>query len=289
MNRFQELLSRRVAGIPVGVIAVIVAALVLVVALRMRKSATPTTDPDTATDEPAGDGDIGGTVTNPTFQASPTTPTVVAVTAEDTNELWAVRARTWLVGIGMNPTLASQLVGKYLNSEPLTSDEKQEVDAVVRQLGFPPDPPELIDLTPEDAPTVTTPETPTAPGNTGNGPKASDVMPPTKQGTPPTHHVVKNARDNGPGELANLYYGSNAPAKVARLEAANWELGAGPWSVGTIVKVPDDHPAVYFVATADVRGLNQIAGKNGVDPHFITVLNPGVNFPVKKGDRVRVN
>ena len=280
MYELREFLSRKVAGIPVGAIIAVASAGMLYLAVKMN----PTNDESAAsedesdTDYAAGDADYNS-VDNPVFEASPHTPTVVAVASEDTNELWGRRVRDYLVTVGVRVSDAERAVDKYLNSTPLTTQERAWIDTGIRQYGYPPQDITWTDIE-DPAPVTVGGDTP---GSAGSG-----VTPPTKQGEPPLRHTVKNARDNGPGELARLYYGSNAPNKKNLIEGANIDIGPGPWKVGTKVKIPKDHKAEYFTATAAANGAGEIARKNGTTPARVKALNPSLDFPVKAGTKVRV-
>lgn len=289
MDRLREFLSRRIYGVPVGVIAVIVAAGFLYIALRVIKK-SPEVTAGAATDEStddslSGDADpFAGDSGQPIFSASPTTPTVVAVATEDTNDLWAGRARQFLLGQGVSAIEAQATVGKYLNGETLTTREKGLINQVLSNIGYPPEPPDIAPVETTDPTTEPAPvETPSGPHPAGNS-----STPPTKQGTPPCMHTIRNARDNGPGELAVLYFGSNNPTIVNKIEAANLDKGAGPWAPGTKIKIPANVQPAYFTATQNTRGLTEIASKNGVSKEYVKTLNPGMDFPVRVGTKVRI-
>lgn len=62
--------------------------------------------------------------------------------SSDTNEAWQQRAIRYLVDKGNSPLVAQGLIGKYLASVPITSAEKPILDMVLKNVGFPPDPPD---------------------------------------------------------------------------------------------------------------------------------------------------
>lgn len=293
MDKLREFLTRRIAGVPVIALVALAAAVLLFFAMRMRNTAADTVDTNATDAEPGGDADpFGGDSGNPTFEASPSSSTVIAVPTTDTNELWGGRAREYLMHtMGQSATSAQALVYKYLNSQALNTTEQAQINNVVSVLGYPPevpDPPDVEDpvTDPNTDPVTTNPPTEPPEGGTGGGTGAN--MPPTKQGTPPCMHTIRNARDNGPGELGVLYFGNNNPNTVNKIEAANLDIGSGPWTPGTRVKIPENVTPHYFTATANVKGLNEIAAKNGVTKEYVKALNPGMDFPVAVGARVRV-
>lgn len=258
MDKFKQLTNKKILGVPVIFIVLVVAAGVLYLAIR-----TPAT-PDVPAEDEEGDteGDIPDPVTQqpvfvvPSSQAAPLAP------VENTNDLWARKAVEWLISQGIDPSVATSAITKYVNSETLSYEEGQARDMAVKQFGLPPE-----------------------------GLSTSNTLgyrgPASKQGTPPTNHVVRGKSDNSFGELARLYYGSENADYVTQLRTRNRYLSE-PLKPGQTVRIPEARNPRYYRATGSTRSLYAIAKKNSVAPAKIENLNPGMSFPVKVGTRVRV-
>lgn len=265
MDKFRELMGKKVAGIPVLWIALIIALVALYGALRLKPAAPeeediPEGDEDT-------DGDIGDTG-QPVFSATPVVmqpsgPSVASTPMEDTNDLWGRRAVEWLIANGFSVTVATNAITKYLGGETLSVTEGQARDKAIKQFGIPP----------EGLVTTSTAATPSAPASA--------------QGKAPTTHTVRGARDNTPAELARVYYGIANADMINLIDAAN-PTSTKPYRVGQRVRIPAMREPKYYRATAAVNTLYAIARKNGTDAAKVSELNPGMRFPVRVDTRVRV-
>jgi len=256
--KWQELLSKKVAGIPVIWVVLVVAVVGLYAAIRLPRVEEPADEQDI----PAGDsGDDG----QPIFRAREDSSTGLdsdSGTLEPTNAQWGRRAIEWLVANGATVSLASLAISKYLNSETLSQAEGALRDKAVKQFGLPP----------EDIPTSNT---------------LGYQGPASKQGEPPVTHVVRGKSDDTFAELAKLYYGMDNADTVILLMQANTTVTA-PFSVGTRIRVVPYSQPRYYVATAATNTLYAIARKNSTTAQRIQALNPNTRFPVAVGHRVRI-
>jgi len=258
--KWQELLKRKVAGVPVVWIALIVVIVGLYAAIRLKPAADETPTDAATTDIPAGDsGDDG----QPIFRAHEDTGADSdSGTLEPTNAQWGKRAIEWLIANGASVSAASIAIQKYLNSETLSQSEGVLRDKVVKQFGLPP----------EDV-------------------SMSNVLgyqgPATKQGVPPVTHVVRGKSDDTFKELAKLYYGLDSADTVILLMQANTTVTA-PFSVGTRIRVVPYSQPKYYTATSATNTLYAIARKNSTTAARIQALNPNTRFPVEVGHSVRI-
>jgi len=264
MEKFQALMRKKVAGIPVLYIALAVAAVMLYAAIRYRPVTEETEPTDAQAIDTGGDdvsGDYAGTVQQPVFSSAPVA-SVTAVVVEDTNEAWGRRAVEWLVSSGATLSLATSAITKYLNADTLSQAEGILRDKAVKQFGIPPE--GLIATS-----------------------TAGYAGPATRQGTPPCKHTVKGKSDNSFAELSLLYFGLNNADAINQMHSANPSL-VEPLRVGQVVQIPAFHTPRYYTATSATRTLYAIASKNGTTPAKVQALNPRMVFPVKVGTRVRV-
>lgn len=282
----KALMDKKVAGIPVVYIAAVVMAVMLYAAIRMPKStATEETEEE---DIPAGD--LPDT-SQPVFSATPVInqpsgPNSVASTPQqDTNDLWARRSVEWLIANGTSYNLASTAIAKFLAGDPLTAEESGVKDRAIKQYGMPPE--GLLTgsiITPDENSNVTYEPSPTAPLPPASAPASA-------QGVPPLSHTVKGTNDNNARELARIYYGRNDEEVQALIRAANHDKAERPGALATPgekVRIPAYTPPKYYKATAATRTAQDIAAKNGTGAPKLRQLNPGMNFPVAVGVRVRV-
>lgn len=240
---FGKLTKTKVAGIPVIYILLIVAAIALFMALRMKRS----TSDEPATEDAVTDEVALPTYENPVFEANnPQGGTVTTGGVEG----------------GEGDAGVPEEAESTTSASPVTAGGES---------------------TPFPEPTPTPSPTP-APG-------PAPTYKPHKQGTPGNWHTVEGGQDNGPGDLALLYFGQNNADVVNKIRAQNIERGPGPWAVGTKLWIPPNNPPRYFKATASVRSAPDIAAKNGVKGGgpAVKALNPSRNFPVAIGTQVRVD
>ncbi|HEY6020472.1 MAG TPA: hypothetical protein VIY48_11340, partial [Candidatus Paceibacterota bacterium] len=216
------------------------------------------------------------TTQQPTFSASDVempvataTPIITQTATNDTNDAWKRRAIEYLMGNGYTVEVATNAISKYLNGEALSAKESEARDAAVKQLGLPPeDIPDVIRQHPK--------------------PEDTSKTPAVAQGKPPLHHIVKGNRDNTARELAVLYYGTSDADATDKIHAAN-ATQVEPYAVGSSIKIPEKFEPKYFRATGHTRTVYDIARRNSSTPAKIEALNPGMDFPVKVGTRVRVH
>lgn len=292
MGSVKKLIGTKVYGIPVVIIAVIGFAVVLYFLNRNSGADTPTDAAATdGTDDLSGDFDS----TQPTFSANhpysigSTAPGVTTTATEDTNDLWGARALVWLMANGVSYDLASTTISKFLSGKALTVDQKEVRDKAIKQFGLPP---EGLDnnaadddaTPPEDDPTEGPPKTPPV-----NGPDPVIPQKAVKQFTPPGNHVVKGNGDRSASDLAVLYYGRNGDDARDFIRGANQSINwSKPIPIGAHVHILEWRPPKYFLTTTSVHTATDIAAKNGTDAATIRKLNPGMEFPVKAGVRVRI-
>jgi hypothetical protein len=268
---YRALLNKKVAGVPVYIIGLVVAAGLLYWALKLRKEPEPI-DPDAAPEGDTLDTEGDATSTDyepPVFYAddSPGVPQITpgSVTAvnQDSDDAWSRRAIEWLVANGEDYDLASSAITRYLSGAPLSFEQGAIRDKALAQFGLPPE------------------STPVGSVKVYNGPAS-------KQGTPPLSHVIKGKSDDTAAELARLYYGISTPDSVKLVRGANAGLPE-PYSIGASIRVPALHPPHYYRATSHTRTLYAIAKKNNKSPAKIQALNPGIKFPVKPRTRIRIS
>lgn len=264
MPTFQEIVSKKVAGVPVVYIAGAFVAVLVVVAIKMKP--TVTAEDDATPNQPAEELDAAedysslattGTVT--VVQAA--TPEAETTTA--TNEQWGRSAVEYLVSENMaTPSEAEAAIYHYLQGADLSYSEGQLKDAAIRKLKLPPEP----------LPNV---------GTVGSQPAQKQI------GILPGVHKVKGVNDDGLTKLAQLYYGRSDLPYTTLLSAANPKLPRyGHYAVGTTVNIPAYREPKWY--TAGSRDAKTIAAKNGTTTQTLTLLNPGMVFPVKTGTKVRV-
>ena len=258
-----KLAKRKIAGIPVLYIVAIVGVVLLILAFRVKPLPEETATSDETEDEPESlDGDMASSplVVNPVFTVNPSEASNTYV--ENTNEVWARKAIQWLMASGSTAGEATTAIQKYLSGENLSFAEGALRDKAVAEFGLPPE-------------------------DFSSGKTLGYSGPASKQGEPPLRHVVKGKSDNTFAELSRLYYGlSNADA-VNFLRSRTASL-TEPFATGQSVTVPVFKAPKYYRATSSTRTLYAIARKNAATPAAIEQLNPGVEFPVKVGTRVRV-
>lgn len=91
------------------------------------------------------------------------------------NNSWGIAAVSYLDGIGVDPTTASQAVQQYLSSQALTAAQQGDVNLAILQLGPPPSLPGPVATNP---PPVTTPGSGTTGTTTGTPPPKGKTAPP---------------------------------------------------------------------------------------------------------------
>jgi hypothetical protein len=285
----KSLTEKKVKGIPVIYIILVVVVVALAGAIKLK----PAKDAETPTDSGESDaaGDLPDT-SQPVFSATPTitqpsgvVSSITSVSGADTDTLWSRRAIDWLRQNGFSLEIATSAITKYVGGQPLSTAEASARDKAVAQFGLPPetipDTSTTVD-TPVPDPVVTPDPTdlPTTPNYNGVA---------SKQGVPPLNHIVKGTSDDTFSELSQLYYGKVGDGSINLIQSYAPQYGryqAIP--VGTSVHIPRFVDPKYYVATSATHTAAAIAAKNGTTRERILGLNDTLNFPVKAGTRVRV-
>jgi phage tail protein X len=275
----KSLTDKKVAGIPVIYLILGVTVIALYGAIKIKPAPAPADTADTGTDGTAGD--LPDT-SQPVFSATPTitqpsgvATSVSAVSGPDTDDLWKRRAIDYLRQNGYTLDVATAAINKYLDGQALSVTEAGARDKAVGVFGLPPE--GIPDTSTTPNPTTTT--LPTTPNYNG---------PATRQGSPPTTHIVRGKSDDTYDELARLYYGRSTPAENLLIRSYNPTHTGGPFPVGTRITVPRFVQPKWYNATSATHTAVAIARKNGTTAQRIRDLNLRKDFPVKPGTRVRV-
>jgi LysM repeat protein len=284
MDKYKELLNRKVFGVKVLYLALLFVAVLAFVAYKMKNAGVDAGAQD-STDTPADDttGDLGtdggalvtptnsslgipssnGTTTNPVY-TPPATPEA------PTNDTWMRMGIDWLIKQGVPSDQATGALQAYLAGDQLSYEQGKLRERVITQFGLPPEIPQS--------------------GGTANKPTTPKPPPKVTPGIqkPPTTFVT-TASINTLTEIAQKFYGSSNDRYVDLLQAHNMNIGRhGPYKVGTRVYVPVKSEPRYFTATKSKRTLGAIAAASGVSTAVIKELNDKTHFPVAVGHKVRV-
>lgn len=269
MEQLRNLMGKKVYGIPIVALVALFAAGVLWYAIRMPRVSDAESDSTEDIEGDPGEEDIEGDYGNPrnttTIFEVATDPTPDQPT--DTDDAWARRVIAWLTSQGSTATQATNAVQGYLAGESLSYESRSLINRAIEVFGLPPE------------------------GIPQSGGTKKYKGPATRAGTPPVTHTVKGTSDDSYPELATLYYGQATADAITLLRAAgdNPKLGnPKTFPPGTSVYIPAWRKPRFFKATSAARTLYAIAKKNGTDTDSILALNPGMNFPVKVGKKVRV-
>jgi hypothetical protein len=282
---YSELVSKKVAGIPVLYLAGAAVIVLAIVAWRMKPSADFSDaegdvqgSPEGGSGVPTeGDDPYAGLETNGTVTVVQQPP-AAAEPVQKTNEDWAKEGAEWAVtgaaqaaGIHTTGAAARAALNHFLYGEDLSYEEGQIVNAVIREKGQPPEGVGAIGKIPTSAPTA-----PSAPAQ--------------KQFTNyPGTHTVRGSNDNTFTKLSVLYYGSSYAKNVDLIAASNLGINRDtPIAVGTRIAIPYLTTPKYFTATSAARTASSIASKNGITVNRLNALNPGRVWPVKVGTQIRV-
>jgi hypothetical protein len=274
----KSLTAKKVAGVPVIYLILGVTVIALYGAIKIKPTATT----DTASAEPTDTaGDLPDT-SQPVFSATPTitqpsgvATSVSAVSGPDTDDLWKRRAIDYLRQNGYTLDVATAAINKYLDGQALSVTEAGARDKAVGVFGLPPE--GIPDTSTTPNPTTTT--LPTTPNYNG---------PATRQGSPPTTHIVRGKSDDTYEELSRLYYGHSGSDVQLLIRSYNPTHTGGPFPVGTRITVPRFVQPKWYNATSATHTAVAIARKNGTTAQRIRDLNLRKDFPVKPGTRVRV-
>lgn len=291
MDKIKELMSKKVGGVPVALIAALVAAGLLYAAFRMKGSSgdTTATDPTDATGTDAA-GDLPDT-SQPVFNATPTIfqPSgagVASVPQSDTNDLWERRALEGLIGAGVPYDVAASALQKYLNGEPLTDEEKAARDKALAAFGVPP---EDIPLAPEYPGDEGQDDTPGKKPHKHPHPTDPDKhphKPPHKDHEKNDHdkddkHPPKHPHEKHPSKKG---HGGNGGGRHID---GHGEGNKAYVPVATRV-APVQTEAKVTRATTTHNTAKHIAAKNGTTEDHVKKVNPHLSFPVRPGTMVRV-
>lgn len=306
MEKLRALMSRKVAGIPVMAIAAVLMAALLYAAFKMKatpeeEEPTDASATDVDSEQSAGDGDgsneqpvfivpgsrlnTGGVVDSDTG----TVPEVPGVAVPTTNELWRAEVTSWLTGQGLSGTDAAMLMANYFNGVSMSAANTAWINKAIAKFGIPPEgPPDYVSLPTAPAPSQEVP----LPGPPS---KEAQQLAYAKNhggkqfsGKSGNHYVQGTHGDTTFAGLARLYYGNSDGLRIA-VQAPN----AGyrqPFPKHRIVHIPAYRdPKYYRVAKSGERtDIAHVAAKNGTTTDMLRKLNPGVKWPLRRGQRVRV-
>ena len=274
MASVQEIMHKKVAGIPVVYLGGAAAIVLAIIAYRMRNNnPAPATATDgsatgidangaaTATDESL----YGGLATNGTVVVAPQAPAAQDV-VQATNDSWLRSSVADVVKANLATAGDAQAaLSKYLAGDNLSFDEGKIRDYALKTDGLPPEPLQTIG-------TVSTPP----------AQKQFSVFPGT--------HTVKGDNDNTPEKLAQLYYGRSDYIVVDSIVSQNYNLGprTAVYTPGTVVHIPAYTEPRYFTAVKGYQYPTQIAAKNGISYAQLLGLNPGASYPLPIGRKIRV-
>lgn len=310
MERLRALMSRKVAGVPVGIIAVVIAGALLYVAIRVVKPAPdsieddPTADPDAATDvdpNTIGTGDTTGSDEQPVFivpngtvpNSTGTVPGAAGMATPVTNDLWEQAVSTWLIGQGVPGSMAPTIVDNYMNGVSMNVTDTGWINKAIAVFGLPPEgAPNYTSLPSTTVPTPTTPTTPTTPsapskaasqiayGKTHRGKQSLSF---------PVKHIVQGTfGDTSFGGLGRIYGGSGT-VYARQIKATPYNLGyREPLKKGEIVQIDRYRSPVYMKARKGLLLHTNIAAKYKISVAQLQILNPGLKSPVRIGTNVRV-
>lgn len=137
MAKLRELMGKRVGGIPVMAIVLVLAVLALFAASRMSAD-----EPMPVEDESDGDGNPDD-ASVPVFVARDDGSSVLTgdgtVFTPESNDTWRVRAAAWLMANRkVSAPEAQRIVDNYLTGETASVTDGQHRDAVINALGLPP-------------------------------------------------------------------------------------------------------------------------------------------------------
>lgn len=75
---------------------------------------------------------------------------------EKTNDQWGREVTNWLIGRGVDPYKADNMVRKYLSGEPLNAEERGMINLALTHFGAPPEPLPPVDQPETETPSPTT-------------------------------------------------------------------------------------------------------------------------------------
>lgn len=273
MATAQEIMHKKVAGIPVVYLGGAAAIVLAIIAYRMRNNNPPAA---TATDPAAtgvdANGDTvdeslyGGLATNGTVTTAPVDTSTPVEAVQATNDSWLRSSVTDVVKANIATAGDAQAaLAKYLAGDQLTFDEGKIRDYALKTDGLPPEPLQAI-------------------GSVSEAPAQKQFS------SFPGNHTVKGNNDNTPAKLAQLYYGRSDYLVADTIVSQNTALGprTATYSVGTVVHIPAYSEVRYFTAVKGYQYPGPIAAKNGLSYAQLLGLNPGAVYPLPIGRKIRV-
>lgn len=281
----EALMRRKVAGVPVPVIAALIVAGLVYAAVTMRKTPDePLTDEaptDAAGTDTEADTGIDG---QPTFTATrpmiyPTPGGSVTTVQEDNNELWGRRATEWLIAQKYPYNLAAGSIAGYLAGESLTDEQGKVRDKAVKQFGLPPEGVEFADGQ-HTKPSRETNETWSRKCIewliTDDGGK----VPLGKAQNAIGGYIAGHALSQDEGHIRNR--------AIKKFGLPPEPIRKGPPKHRHPAAGTRDNRPQYYLSTHRINTAAEIAAKNGTTVKAIHTLNPERDFPVSPKTRVRV-
>jgi hypothetical protein len=267
MVSFNTIVQKKVFGIPVVYLALIVVAGLAFLAWKIKPTVTPVADTPADGLGPEVDPDTSGLETTGTVIVAPQ-PNVPADAIEQTNDKWLRSGVDYLVNEAKVATAgdAQLALSTYLEGGDLTYEQGLWRDKVIGKLGLPPESLPRVGIT--------------------------TTAPAQKQFTAfPGKHTVKGSNDNTASKLANLYYGSGDAAHTNRVVEMNTGLGPATttYTPGTVVNIPGYTYPNYYTVTGKNKDnyFTTLAGKFGLSVAQVQALNPTLTQPIPKGTKVR--
>jgi hypothetical protein len=200
-----------------------------------------------------------------------------------TNDDWSRAAVNYLVGLGIDPTTATQAIQQYLSSQTLTTDQQGDVNLAIQALGAPPTLP---------SPTQGNPTPINGTGGTTNAsnPPTGVAIVPGNTG-PTTLSIKWNSTANATGYTVS--YGTDAAASTNKTTAPAGQLGVtiGSLKPGTkyFIKVqatPASSGAGWGgpVSATTPAGTTTAPPATGAKPPAGPAKKPAIHYTVRSGD-----
>lgn len=201
-----------------------------------------------------------------------------------TNDDWSRAAVNYLVGLGIDPTTATQAIQQYLSSQTLTTDQQGDVNLAVQALGAPPTLP---------SPTQSNPTPINGTGGTTNASNPPTGVAVVPGNTGPTTLSIKwNAVPNATGYTVS--YGTDANASSNKTSVPAGQLGVTIGSLKPNTKVymkVQATPASAGAAWGGPVSATTTAGSStttppatGSKPPAAPAKKPVIHYTVKSGD-----
>lgn len=219
-----SILRKRYLNVPLMYWAIGGVTILAVAAWQIKPSATVDGE-----DMPIEDDPINGGALAEQYPDMPTGTVIVAPVVPEadptldnasieTNDVWLKKGVAYLVTQGYGAGTAQAALQTYLEGMDMTYSQGKARDAVIEELGMPPNPPTI-------------------------GKTSADIA--RKQGELPRYHTVRNSSEDSLSELANLYYGrSDTFAKDAIKNTTHYKSTYGStrsengFPVGSKIYIP---------------------------------------------------